>query len=164
MKEIYLAGGCFWGVEAYFQLIEGVLETSVGYANGRTENPSYEEVCRMNTGHAETVWISYDENIIGLRDLLKRYFKIIDPTTIDRQGPDLGNQYRTGIYYTKEEDIAIIEEEIQLLAKNYSDKIRVEVLPLENYYLAEDYHQKYLEKNPRGYCHVDLSIADEPLT
>lgn len=163
MKEIYLAGGCFWGVEEYFRRIEGIVETEVGYANGNTQNPTYEEVCRKNTGFAETVWIKYDEQSISLRDVLRRYFRIIDPTLLDRQGPDVGNQYRTGIYYVNEEDIPVIEEEMELLAKKYTDKIQTEVLPLKNYYKAEEYHQKYLAKNPGGYCHVDLSIAEEVL-
>ena len=163
MKEIYLAGGCFWGVEEYFRRLDGILETQVGYANGRTSNPTYEQVCTKTTGYAETVWIKYDEAIIPLRDVLRRYFRIIDPTSIDRQGPDIGNQYRTGIYYTDPTDVAVIDAELQRLAKNYSEQIQIEVLPLINYYPAEEYHQKYLMKNPAGYCHVDLSLAEEVL-
>lgn len=163
MKEIYLAGGCFWGVEEYFRRLDGILETQVGYANGRTLNPTYEQVCTKTTGYAETVWIKYDEAIIPLRDVLRRYFRIIDPTSIDRQGPDIGNQYRTGIYYADPADVAVIDAELQRLAKNYSEQIQVEVLPLINYYPAEEYHQKYLMKNPAGYCHVDLSLAEEVL-
>lgn len=163
MREIYLAGGCFWGVEEYFRRIEGILETEVGYANGNTENPTYEEVCRKNTGFAEAVWIKYDETVLPLQDLLKRFFRIIDPTLLDRQGPDIGNQYRTGIYYTDTSDVEIIQKEIKILATKYSDEIRTEVIPLKNYYRAEEYHQKYLVKNPHGYCHVDLGLAEEDL-
>ena len=163
MKEIYLAGGCFWGVEAYFQRLNGITQTTVGYANGNTENPTYEEVCRKNTGYAETVHITYDENIINLSDVLRRYFRIIDPTTIDKQGGDIGNQYRTGIYYVDANDETTINEELHTLAQKYTDKIRIEVQPLKNYYLAEEYHQKYLDKNPNGYCHVDISLAEKPL-
>ncbi len=163
MTEIYLAGGCFWGVEAYFQRVEGIIDTDVGYANGHTDQPTYEAVCRKNTGFAETVWIKFDENRISLRDVLRRYFKIIDPTLIDRQGPDVGNQYRTGIYYTDESQLPTIQEEIAQLATKYSAKIQVEIKPLENYYSAEDYHQDYLKKNPAGYCHVDLGLAEEEL-
>ena len=163
MKDIYLAGGCFWGVEAYFQMIDGVVDTEVGYANGKTQNPSYEEVCRKDTGFAEAVYIMYDEGIIDLPSLLSRFFRIIDPTSIDRQGPDIGNQYRTGIYYKDDRELPIIQTEIGKLSSQYDDKIQVEVLPLVNYYRAEDYHQDYLKKNPRGYCHVDLSIAKIPL-
>lgn len=163
MTEIYLAGGCFWGVEAYFQRLEGIVETEVGYANGHTTNPSYEDVCRKNTGFAETAKIQFDENKISLREVLLRYFRIIDPTVIDRQGPDVGNQYRTGIYYTDEKQLPIIQEEILELAKKYKEKIQIEIKPLENYYPAEEYHQSYLKKNPSGYCHIDLTLAEESL-
>ncbi len=163
MKEIYLAGGCFWGVEEYFRRIEGISYTEVGYANGIIENPTYEEVCRQNTGYSETVYLKYEEDKISLRDVLKRYFKIIDPTLLDRQGPDIGNQYRTGIYYVDKSDLPVIEKEIEILQTKYKEKIQVEVLPITKYYKAEEYHQKYLQKNPLGYCHVDLGIADEPL-
>ena len=163
MKEIYLAGGCFWGVDAYFQRIDGIVETESGYANGNTENPTYEEVCRMNTGFAETVKLIYDETVIALPEVLQRYFKIIDPTTIDRQGGDTGNQYRTGIYFVDPSDEVVIKDQLDQLAKKYEDKIQVEVMPLQNYYKAEEYHQDYLKKNPRGYCHINLALADEPL-
>ncbi len=163
MKEIYLAGGCFWGVDAYFQRIDGIVETESGYANGNTENPTYEEVCRMNTGFAETVKLIYDETVIALPEVLQRYFKIIDPTTIDRQGGDTGNQYRTGIYFVDPLDEVVIKDQLDQLAKKYEDKIQVEVMPLQNYYKAEEYHQDYLKKNPRGYCHINLALADEPL-
>ena len=163
MKEIYLAGGCFWGVDAYFQRIDGIVETESGYANGNTENPTYEEVCRMNTGFAEAVKLIYDETVIALPEVLQRYFKIIDPTTIDRQGGDTGNQYRTGIYFVDPSDEVVIKDQLDQLAKKYEDKIQVEVMPLQNYYKAEEYHQDYLKKNPRGYCHINLALADEPL-
>ena len=163
MKEIYLAGGCFWGVDAYFQRIDGIVETESGYANGNTENPTYEEVCRMNTGFAETVKLIYDETVIALPEVLQRYFKIIDPTTIDRQGGDTGNQYRTGIYFVDPSDEVVIKDQLDQLAQKYEDKIQVEVMPLQNYYKAEEYHQDYLKKNPRGYCHINLALADEPL-
>lgn len=163
MKEIYLAGGCFWGVDAYFQRIDGIVETESGYANGNTENPTYEEVCRMNTGFAEAVKLIYDETVIALPEVLQRYFKIIDPTTIDRQGGDTGNQYRTGIYFVDPLDEVVIKDQLDQLAKKYEDKIQVEVMPLQNYYKAEEYHQDYLKKNPRGYCHINLALADEPL-
>lgn len=123
MKEIYLAGGCFWGVEEYFRRIEGISYTEVGYANGIIENPTYEEVCRQNTGYSETVYLKYEEDKISLRDVLKRYFKIIDPTLLDRQGPDIGNQYRTGIYYVDKSDLPVIEKEIEILQTKYKEKI-----------------------------------------
>ncbi|MGM0396581.1 MAG: peptide-methionine (S)-S-oxide reductase MsrA [Bacillota bacterium] len=158
MKEIYLAGGCFWGVEEYFSRIEGVVDTDVGYANGRRENPSYEQVCTGTTGHAETTYVNYDETVVSLEYLLDKFFKIIDPTILNRQGGDIGNQYRTGIYYTDEEDLPIIEKKIEEVGTQYREPIVTEVEPLTLYSSAEKYHQDYLKKNPGGYCHVDMSV------
>ena len=160
VKNIYLAGGCFWGVEAYMEKIKGVIDTVSGYANGKTQNPSYEDVIYRGTGHAETVRVTYDANKVNLQTLLRYYFRIIDPVSLNKQGNDRGTQYRTGIYYEKNEDKDIIEKEITFLQKNYSKKIMIEVLPLIRFDVAEDYHQDYLKKNPHGYCHIDLSKAD----
>ncbi len=160
LKDIYLAGGCFWGAEAYLERIYGVAKTNVGYANGNTENPTYEQVCKMNTGHAETVYVQYDSSKIDLGTLIDEFFKIIDPTSFNKQGGDEGSQYRTGIYYLCEADKEIAVSKIEEHQQNYSKPILVEVEKLENYYIAEEYHQKYLEKNPTGYCHVDLSILE----
>lgn len=157
MKGIYLAGGCFWGVEEYFSRIDGVVETNVGYANGHKENPSYEQVCTGTTGHAETTYIKYDDHV-SLRELLKKFFRIINPTLLNRQGGDIGNQYRTGIYYIDESDKDIITEIMEEEQKKYKVPIVTEVLPLSSYYPAEEYHQKYLKKNPGGYCHIDMSL------
>lgn len=157
MKEIVLAGGCFWGVEEYFSRVEGVVETEVGYANGDTPNPDYEEVCKGITGYAEAVKIKFDENIISLSQLLDKFFKIIDPTLLNRQGPDIGQQYRTGIYYIDEEDKPLIDFDILELQKLYERPIVTEVEKLKSYTKAEEYHQDYLKKNPGGYCHIDLS-------
>lgn len=157
MNEIYFAGGCFWGVEEYFSRINGVVETKVGYANGTKENPTYEEVCTGTTRHAETVYIRYDESVITLEELLQKFFNIIDPTSLNRQGGDIGNQYRTGVYYVNEKDKNIIAKYMDEIQKNYKEKIVTELLPLSSFYLAEEYHQKYLKKNPNGYCHIDLS-------
>jgi methionine-S-sulfoxide reductase len=154
VKRIYLAGGCFWGTEKYLAIIPGVIATNAGYANGRTVNPSYEEVCRNNTGHAETVRVDYDPAVLTLPFLLDLFYDAIDPTSLNRQGHDSGTQYRTGIYYTGEEDRAVILDSIAALQTKYHKPIVVEALPLENYYPAEEYHQKYLEKNPGGYCHI----------
>ncbi|MDH6368086.1 MULTISPECIES: peptide-methionine (S)-S-oxide reductase MsrA [unclassified Breznakia] len=154
MKEIYVAGGCFWGTEKYFEEIEGVKQTDVGYANGKTENPTYEDVCHNDAGHAETVHVTYDENVVSLPFLLDMYFAIIDPTSVNKQGNDVGSQYRTGIYYTDDGDAAVINYAIQKLQKQYDKPIAIEVEPLGNYYPAEAYHQKYLDKNPTGYCHI----------
>ena len=152
-KTIYLAGGCFWGCQKYFDLMNGVLETEVGYANGPTANPSYEEVKR-HSGHAETVRIRYDPDVLSLSKLLDDYFKVIDPTSVNKQGEDEGIQYRTGIYYTEDEDVPTIRQRLEHLASCYDMPLAIEFKPLENFYSAEAYHQKYLEKNPHGYCHI----------
>lgn len=158
MKEIYLAGGCFWGVEEYFSRIEGVLDTDVGYANGTKKKPTYKEVCTGLTGHAETTYIKYDEKMVSLEHLIQRLFRIIDPTLLNRQGGDIGSQYRTGIYFTDEADVGIIKKVRDEEQKKYRDPIVTEILPLDYYYSAEEYHQDYLKKNPGGYCHVDMSL------
>lgn len=157
MKEIYLAGGCFWGVEKYLSLIWGVVETETGYANGNTASPTYEEVCRRGTGHAETVRVKYDTDKIDLTSLLERYYEIIDPISVNRQGGDIGTQYRTGIYYKDEADLPVIKSSLAELAKKYTEALAIEVKPLDNYCRAEEYHQKYLEKNPGGYCHISAA-------
>lgn len=160
-KEIYLAGGCFWGVEKYLSLIPGVKETEAGYANGKTAHPSYEDVCVRGTGHAETVKLLYDVEQLSLQRILDLFFTIIDPTAINRQGPDRGVQYRTGIYYTDPSDRTIIESALHTLQQRYTRPLAVECKPLENYYPAEGYHQKYLEKHPFGYCHIGREAFDQ---
>jgi peptide-methionine (S)-S-oxide reductase len=157
MKEIYLAGGCFWGVEEYLSRIDGVMDTEVGYANGEVENPTYKQVCTGLTGHAETTYVKYDETKVTLEQLLDRFFRIIDPTVVDRQGGDIGNQYRTGIYYIDEADLEIIQKIITEQQRKYEKPIATEVKPLACFFNAEDYHQDYLKKNPGGYCHVDMN-------
>ena len=154
MKKIVLAGGCFWGVEEFLSRINGVTETEVGYANGRTLNPTYEDVCNKNTYFAESCYVTYDENIVSLEEILKEYWSIINPTSLNKQGNDVGSQYRTGIYYLDEEDLDTIIKSKSENQKNYDKKIVTEIKPLINYYKAEDYHQKYLKKNPNGYCHI----------
>ena len=160
-SEIYLAGGCFWGVEGYFKQLDGVIKTDVGYANGKSDKTSYKEL--KQTLHAEVLHLVYDKETISLDEILRHYFRIIDPTSLNKQGGDIGTQYRTGIYYVDEksakEALNFIKEE----QKNYNKKIVVEVEPLKNYILAEEYHQDYLDKNPSGYCHVDLGLAKKPL-
>ena len=161
-KEIYLAGGCFWGVEKYFASINGIISTDAGYANGYTENPSYEDVVYRNTNHAETVHIVYDPKIVSLPFILDMYYKVIDPVSINKQGNDKGTQYRTGIYYIDETDKPIAEKSLQKLAEQYKGKkLAVELMPLINYYKAEEYHQKYLDKNPSGYCHIGKDKFEE---
>lgn len=154
MSEIYLAGGCFWGLEKYMAAIPGVQSTQVGYANGRTENPSYEEVCYQDTGHAETVKVEYDPGVLALEFLLDLYYEVIDPLAVNRQGPDIGSQYRTGIYYLEQNDRPLIEASLARLQKRYHEPIALEFKKLENFYPAEEYHQQYLDKNPGGYCHI----------
>jgi methionine-R-sulfoxide reductase/methionine-S-sulfoxide reductase len=154
-KEIYLAGGCFWGMEKYLANIPGVIKTETGYANGKTENPTYEEVCRHDTGHAEAVHLVYDASVISLQGLLHLFYKVIDPTSLNRQGNDMGTQYRTGIYYTDRDDLPVIERSLELLQQENKKPVVIEARPLDNYYPAEEYHQKYLDKNPGGYCHIN---------
>ncbi len=154
-KDIYLAGGCFWGVEHCLASLPGGVETCCGYANGNTKNPTYEEVCTGATGHAETVRVRYDAQVIDLDVLLALFYAIIDPTSLNRQGNDVGNQYRTGIYYTDEADRELILASLRALQTRVSLPVVVEVKPLAGFYPAEDYHQKYLVKNPGGYCHIN---------
>ena len=157
-KDIYLAGGCFWGTEHYFKQIEGVEATEVGFANGHTPNPSYEEVYTDTTGYAETVHVSYNPDVVSLRFLLQMFFKAIDPTSLNRQGHDEGTRYRTGIYYTDPADLPVIKEVYAKEQQDYQQPFVVEQQPLDNFYRAEEYHQDYLDKNPTGYCHLPLSL------
>lgn len=159
-SEIYLAGGCFWGVEHFFGLVKGVVSTQAGYANGRVENPSYQQVCSNNTGHAETVRVVYDADTVSLQKLISLFFKIIDPTSLNRQGNDIGTQYRTGIYYANDCELPVINTLISRLAVDYSKPVVVEICKLEVFYPAEDYHQKYLIKNPEGYCHINPALFE----
>lgn len=154
MKKIVLAGGCFWGVEEYFSRIDGVTNTEVGYANGNSENPTYEQVCTKTTGFAEVVYITYDESKVSLEHILQKYWDIIDPTLLNQQGHDIGPQYRTGIYYIDKNDITTILKSKEEVQKKYTKSIVTEIEPLNNYYSGEEYHQKYLKKNPNGYCHI----------
>ena len=160
MKKIYLAGGCFWGVEHYLSLINGVKETTVGYANSDIPSPSYEDLKTRRSSASETVEVVYDENIISLKEILDLFFEIIDPTLLDQQGHDVGHQYRTGIYYVDEEDCDIIKSSLRELSNAYALPILTELLPLENFTKAEEYHQDYLCKNPDGYCHVNPKMFE----
>lgn len=158
IKEIYLAGGCFWGTEHFFKQVSGVVETEVGYANGIIENPTYEQVCTDTTQFAETVRVRYNPEIISLAFLLRLYFKAIDPVSVNQQGHDTGTQYRTGIYYTTPEDLPVIESIYKEEQSHYDKPFAVEKLQLKNFYSAEDYHQDYLDKNPDGYCHLPTEL------
>ena len=161
MAEIYLAGGCFWGLEEYFSRIEGVEETTVGYANGQVETTSYQLI--HQTDHAETVHLIYDEKRVSLREILLYYFRVIDPLSVNKQGNDVGRQYRTGVYFTNQVDKTVIEQIFAEQEKQLGQKIAVELEPLRHYVLAEDYHQDYLKKNPGGYCHINVNDAYQPL-
>lgn len=158
IKEIYLAGGCFWGTEHYFKQIRGVISTEAGYANGNTLSPTYEEVYTDTTGFAECVKICYDSDIVELRLLLEMYFRSIDPTSLNRQGNDVGTRYRTGIYYTTTDDLATIEEVYNDIQRIIGEELMVELEPLRSFYPAEEYHQDYLDKNPAGYCHIPFEL------
>lgn len=154
-----LAGGCFWCIEAPFEELNGVESVISGYAGGETENPTYEEVCTGETGHAEVVQITYDPAEISYGDLLEVFFTIHDPTTLNRQGPDVGTQYRSAIFYHDEdqrETAEVLIEELEA-ADAYDDPIVTEVEPLDTFYEAEEYHQNYYEKNPnQAYCAVHI--------
>ena len=183
-KVIYLAGGCFWGVEGYFKKLPGVYETEVGYANGKTDNTDYSKI--SSTDHAETVKVCYDKSVISLEEILLHYFRIIDPLSVNRQGNDIGRQYRTGVYYvdksgsTNNPDTSNgsgsannsghkCDDDSKTIDKifSYEEKlhgpIAVEKSALKNFIKAEDYHQDYLDKNPGGYCHIDISLSSKPL-
>lgn len=158
IKEIYLAGGCFWGTEHLFKQIRGVVSTEVGYANGDTPNPTYKEVYTDTTGYAECVKVCYDSDVVELRLLLEMFFRSIDPTSLNRQGNDIGTRYRTGIYYNSKEDIAVIDELYRDIERIIGESLMVEVEPIESFYPAEEYHQDYLDKNPTGYCHISYEL------
>lgn len=159
-QEIWLAGGCFWGTEHYFSLISGVESTAVGYANGNKENPSYKDVGTGATGFAETVYIQYNPEKISLSFLLELYYKTINPFLLNRQGGDIGTQYRTGIYYLQTEAAAIVQQSLAKLQEKSSEKVVIEQGYLESFFLAEEYHQEYLINNPRGYCHIPRALFD----
>ena len=159
-KTIYFAGGCFWGTEHYFKMIKGVVGTTVGYANSIIENPSYKDVCSGDTLAAETVKVDYDPSSVSLEFLTRMFFHAIDPTSLNRQGNDIGTQYRTGIYYTDNEDLAVIYKVFEEQRSTTEGEIVVEVKALQNFYAAEDYHQDYLDKNPDGYCHLPYTLFE----
>ena len=159
MKTIYLAGGCFWGTQKFFDQFDGVIRTEVGYANGPDSAPAYQDVCK-SSGHAETVLIEFDEDRMSLAGLLRYYFMVIDPVSVNRQGHDVGIQYRTGIYYTDTDMLPVIREICDEEAEKIGAPLAVEVEPLANFFPAEEYHQKYLDKNPGGYCHIPASYLN----
>lgn len=157
MKTIYLAGGCFWGTQKFLDQFPGVIQTQTGYANGTTDSPSYQDVCG-GSGHAETVKVVYDESRLSLEQLLDYYFMSIDPLSLNRQGGDSGVQYRTGIYYDDSSLLPVIKQVWNKKAAEAGQALAVEVLPLDRFWPAEEYHQKYLDKNPGGYCHIPFRL------
>lgn len=160
-KELYLAAGCFWGAEHFFKQLDGIIATEVGFANGHTDNPTYEEVYTDTTGYAETVCIQYDPERMPLPTLVSLFFQIIDPTSLNRQGHDTGTRYRTGIYYTDRKDLPVIKAIYDLTARRYDKPLYVELEPLKAFYPASEYHQDYLDKNPTGYCHLPITLFAE---
>ena len=158
MKEIYFAGGCFWGTEHYFKQIDGVISTEVGYANGNTEHPTYEEVYTDTTGYAECVKVEYAPDIISLKYLVELFFRSINPLSLNQQGNDCGTRYRTGVYYTDCGDIEVIEAVFKAVEESVGEPLVVELKPLKSFYAAEEYHQDYLGKNPNGYCHIPTEL------
>jgi peptide methionine sulfoxide reductase msrA/msrB len=160
LKEIYLAGGCFWGTEHYFKQVRGVVETEVGFANGHLENPSYRQVKSGGTGFAETVHVKYDPSVVSLDLLLDLYFRSVDPLSLNKQGEDEGTQYRTGVYYTDPADLQVIDKAFSAVEESVGRPLAVEKLPLQNFFTAEEYHQDYLDKNPAGYCHLPAALFE----
>jgi methionine-S-sulfoxide reductase len=158
MKQIILAGGCFWGVEAYYKRLKGVIDTQVGYANGNYPNPTYEEVCNEKATHAEAVLVKYDEKVVNLETLLDHLFRIIDPTSVNKQGHDEGVQYRSGVYFLEAKDEEAAKKFVLSRQPQYKRRIALEIQSLRGFYDAETYHQDYLDKNPNGYCHVDFRV------
>ena len=156
MKIIYVAGGCFWGVEAYYKKLKGIIDTECGYANGNSINPSYEDLKKHIATHAETVKIVYDENVISLTKILEHFLRIVDPYEINHQGEDYGIQYRKAIYYVNENEEKVIIDYFDSIEKSKPFAIQIE--KLDAFYDAESYHQDYLDNNPNGYCHVNFNL------
>jgi peptide methionine sulfoxide reductase msrA/msrB len=157
MKTIYMAGGCFWGTQKYLDSIRGVIATEVGYANGASNSATYGD----GSGYAETVRVDYNPSVAPLPFLLREFYKATDPTSVDQQGNDIGTEYRSGIYYTDPADRPIIEASFAQLQQQNAAPLAIETGPLRTYTAAEDYHQKYLAKNPGGYCHIPLNLFEQ---
>uniref|UniRef100_A0AB33IZN0 Peptide methionine sulfoxide reductase MsrA n=1 Tax=Prevotella sp. GTC17259 TaxID=3236795 RepID=A0AB33IZN0_9BACT len=161
-QDLYIAGGCFWGAEHFFKQIEGVIDTEVGFVNGDQTivNPSYKEVYTDTTGYAEAVHVVYNPDVVSLKFLVLMFFAAIDPVSLNQQGHDVGTRYRTGIYYTKAEEIPVIQKVYDEIQAKYDEPLAVEIAPLQMFYKAEEYHQDYLDKNPQGYCHLPLELFE----
>lgn len=154
-QKAVFAAGCFWGVQFYFDQVPGVINTVVGYTGGRTENPSYEDVCTHTTGHAEAVEVEFDPEQVEYETLCRHFFRMHDPTQLNRQGWDVGDSYRSAIFYFNEEQSAIAKQVKSELAPKYDKPIVTEITSASKFYPAEDYHQKYTEKTGQGVCHVE---------
>jgi len=156
MQEATFGAGCFWGVEDAFRQVDGVITTEVGYSGGEFENPTYEDVCAGGTGHAEVVKIEYDENKVTFEELLQIFWNIHDPTTFNRQGPDIGSQYRSAIFiHTQEQEISAFESRRTLeSSKKYQNSIVTEIVPVKTFYSAEKYHQQYFKKRGISHCKI----------
>jgi methionine-S-sulfoxide reductase len=154
MTKAIFAAGCFWGVQYYFDQIPGVSESVVGYTGGHTKNPSYEDVCGHKTGHAEAVLLNFDDKKINYETLVKHFFRLHDPTQLNRQGPDIGDNYRSAIYYFDNKQKEIAQNVLNKLQLNHKNKIVTEITEATTFYPAEEYHQKFSEKTGRGMCHI----------
>ncbi len=154
MQQALFAAGCFWGVQFYFDQIPGVTKTTVGYTGGHTENPTYEQVCEHTTGHAEALLIEFDSSQVTYETLCRQFFRMHDPTQLNRQGPDVGDSYRSAIFYFNEAQQATAIEASKQAASNFEQPIVTQIVPVSTFYPAEDYHQKYAERTGRGMCHV----------
>jgi len=164
MATATFAGGCFWCTESVFERVKGVSAVTSGYAGGHVENPGYKEVCRGTTGHAECVQVTYDPDVVSYEDLLAVHFATHNPTTKDREGPDVGSQYRSAVFYHDESQRETVEAFIAEVEPEYDDDIVTEVAPLETFYAAEEYHQDYYEKNPnQAYCSMHIPPKIEKL-
>ncbi len=154
VEKAIFAAGCFWGVQYYFDQVPGVVETRAGYTGGRTKNPTYEQVCGHTTGHAEAVEVAFDPKQVSYKVLVKHFFRMHDPTQLNRQGPDIGNQYRSAIFYTSAEQREVAEKVKQQAAAGFDKPIVTQIAQAAPFYPAEDYHQKYAERTGRGMCHI----------
>jgi methionine-S-sulfoxide reductase len=154
MQQAIFAAGCFWGVQYYFDQVPGVVSTTVGYTGGLTEDPTYEDVCYKSTGHAEAVLVVFDDKKVSYETLLKQFFRMHDPTQLNRQGPDVGDQYRSAVFYVTDEQKLTAEKIRDESQPKFEDEIVTEIAPAGPFYEAEEYHQKFTERTGRGMCHV----------
>lgn len=160
MEQVIFGAGCFWGVQYYFDQVPGVVKTTVGYSGGTTEDPTYEEVCSHTTGHAEVVLVEYETGKISFETLCRHFFRMHDPTQLNRQGPDVGDNYRSCIYYLSDEQRETAEQVCAEAQKDWDDPIVTEIERAGPFYEAEDYHQKYAERTGRGMCHIPYEPLD----